>query len=132
MSDSGVRIPVNGTCAVHGCMKITEDGVPVCLTCRNIEVREKATPAGIVTIEDPGTNWKEKADAGRPVAAETQKAQTAGLPTLPARSETFEQHITTCIEFLRGAPMPKDLKHFKAVQKAIQALEKTQEKLNVN
>lgn len=126
MSDMILGYP-NGMCATHG-PKISINGVSQCLKCMSLEAKANARPAGVVTVEDPGDEAmarinklppREQSDqvpVAKPVVAAPKLSAGASVP--------FDAYIDQAIEYLRKAPMPGDLKQFKAVQKAIQQLEK--------
>jgi hypothetical protein len=126
-----------GRCPKCGQDKIQVEGVPTCIMCAS----ENNPGSGLVVqIEDPG------AEALEALLHKTGVQSIAGgvpptpvKPVLPAQvsvksdakvaTTPFQQGITfdTCVKqaisVLKSASMPKDLKSFKAVNKAIKTLE---------
>lgn len=110
-----------GVCQKHRCNMITEDETPICLVCRREEANARTALATAPVAVDPGhdaaMNW-------RSIAADPQQAPAAVMRLQQAPvGLTFEGRIDAAIEILKSCPMPKDLRQFKVVQKAIQNLE---------
>lgn len=119
-------IPMNGKCPKHGCTRITEDGLPVCLVCMKEEALAKAVPVGVVTIEDPGEaaalSWG-KTPTDSPTAPRiAPQAPSKALPAVAGLS--FDEHILKAVEFLQKAPMPGNMAQFKLVANAVKSLQK--------
>ena len=123
------------TCTRCGQMKVqTEGGAAQCLSCSpNID-----NPSMVVTIEDPGDDEINKVlekagvrhlagskpptpikpEAIRPSIAPKVETQKAYVPQVIHGST-----VESALNILRGLPMPKDLKQFKQINKAIKILE---------
>lgn len=119
-------IPMNGKCPKHGCIRITEDGVPVCLVCMKEEALAKAVPVGVVTVEDPGEAaalaWGKSSAGGIKEAVAPPQAPSKALPVVAGL--TFDEHILKAVEFLQKAPMPGNMAQFKLVASAVKSLQK--------
>ena len=122
----------NGVCPRHGTANISVDGQPTCLHCEKEMAKAQAVPVGTVTIGDPGheamlglkTADKETyPDIERmPMISLTAKGKEA--PPVVVKGGTLEQQVGAALAALQSCPMPKDLKAYKAVAKAVAILEK--------
>lgn len=116
----------NGVCPEHGAM-ISRNGAPFCLRCAAEAAKAAATPAGVVDVEDPGHAAMDKVNL---IPARENQTQVAAVvrpqPTFSLAQPTTSDvdAIAKAISILRSAPMPKDMKQFKAISKAIALLEK--------
>lgn len=121
-SDLVVGLP-NGVCQLHNQARININGRTACLKCEAIAAKAIAAPAKALTDVDPGHEamkaiLKDK-DVKIPEAPpEPTKESSKTFAT------TFEAGIKDALEVLEKLPMPKDLKQFKAVNKAVQQLKK--------
>jgi hypothetical protein len=113
----------NGVCPMHGAM-INRNGIPHCLKCAAEAAKALAQPAGIVDCEDPGDevikHLNLRTSTGAPSAL-----TTTGIPITPQPMvQSDADAVTKALDILRTAPMPKDMKVFKQISKAIALLEK--------
>lgn len=123
-----------GVCPRHNAAHISVDGLPVCLRCQAEAAKAQARPVGVVTIADPGhdamqglkTAKTERFPDGSVAATEVKPTQArvpTPRPVVPAGG-SFAEQVERALVALRACPMPKDLKQFKAVAKAVAILEK--------
>ncbi len=134
----------NGVCVRHNAALISMDGRPHCLKCGAEAARLERRPAGTNTVSDPGheamkallkEHIKEiiPAEEAGPEAKQAIGPQKALMPlSLTPAYVDFNEYVVVAVHHLQKAPMPKDLKQFKLIQKAIALLQKasdgTQEK----
>lgn len=120
----------NGVCPRHNAALITMDGRPTCLGCQRDAAKAERRMAEVNTEVDPGHDAlkellkqkiKELPDKELVTAEAKQRTQPL------AAVASFADHMKIAVDHLRKAPMPTDLKAFKAVQKAIGLLEKLTE-----
>lgn len=125
----------SGVCGKCGQAKVHVEGNPTCLLCDS-DNRNKS--GLVVTVEDPGE------EAMRHLLAEHNvfmpKAGEGSVPPVPAKvispvqkvvpqstpvtqNVTFEHEIKRAIDLLQKLPMPKDIKQFKAINRAVKTLE---------
>ncbi len=148
MEDAKIMEWPLGICPKGHGPRIDMNGTPLCLVCdaafvpapvvkeESVDKRFRVVPGEPPPLPpdknfDPGhANMKEFPQL------KGQAAPAQELPVVPRETRvvqtlavggTFEQQVNSAIEALKGCPMPKDLKQFKAVQKAITILEKLQE-----
>jgi hypothetical protein len=116
-----------GACPKCRQYKISVNGESRCINCDS----NNNTGSGLVVdIEDPGEEGIKKVLANSGVAV-----GQGGKPPTPAPREANKQVIAPkvetkatgsvemALEILRSLPMPKDLKQFKQINKAIKILE---------
>ncbi len=136
LEDTGLVIGrPNGLCPRHGTANITVDGHPACLHCDKEAAKAQAVPVGVNDIEDPG----EDAMKGLKTATAEDFGHSRGLlrpgerppqairaasPAVAVKGGTFEEQVGSAVATLRACPMPKNLKSYKAVAKAVALLEK--------
>lgn len=131
---------MNGMLAQGYCDKcrqprLSVNGDTKCLMC---EVEPSAPRGPVSTVEDPGEEKLRGMLAGTGVAIPKAAAQkpaakpeNIGLPKsvdIVPNIYTFDSCITTALAWLKGAPMPNDVKQFKTIQKVIKSLEGLTEK----
>lgn len=136
LEDTGLVVgrPI-GMCQRHGTANITVDGQPTCMLCERDAAKAQAVPVGVNDAEDPGHD----AMKGLKTAAEENfehshlrigepkrpaPAIRAASPAVAVKGGTFEEQVGSALATLRECPMPKDLKQYKAVAKAVAILEK--------
>lgn len=130
-----------GTCPKCHQGLLSVEGRPECIFCK-----EPETSSGIVVnIEDPGeealnavlgkNNVKMAMGGSKPEApvkpslpgvaelVKATKAVSQAIEMPVAKANELEYYIHLALSNLKNAPMPKDLKQFKAIQKAIKILE---------
>lgn len=115
-----------GVCQKHQMVKMfvgaDESALePICVKCQ-AENRPKS--GLVVTTGDPGEDFFKGGPAG------PQKEPTVVRTAVAVNSLTLEDVVVKAINDLNSLPMPKDIKQFKAVQKAIKTLESLVEKFN--
>ena len=127
----------NGVCPRHNVVCISMEGRPTCLRCVADAARANAKPAGVNTEEDPGHGamkgiiMRPPKEGVTPDAAPQNQVDVRKTSTISLQnSSNFASHIQNAIDFLGKAPMPKDLAHFKAVQRAIATLTKITGEVN--
>lgn len=143
---SGVMGLPNGVCNLHG-ERINVNGVPRCLRCEKEAsqapiLSEKPTdprfrlapnangPDPLKALaQDPGHDAMKGLVPGKVaqemLAKETFSEKTPAPETYrPLAEKSLEGCIREVLSILNACPMPKDLKQFKAVQKAILVLTK--------
>jgi hypothetical protein len=122
-----------GRCQKCGQDKISVEGINKCLSC---DSNNNVGSGLIVRVEDPGAEMIDKLLAKAGVASvvggkppepiKPNLVKSAIIPPkLPDYSiPTNEVSIGHAIDILKALPMPKDIKEFKAINKAISILEK--------
>lgn len=114
-----------GNCAKCGRAKIDVHGEIRCILCE----AENNPPSGlVVTVNDPGEARMAQVLAASgiaipKVAKKDEVAKIAVPQTIPSTG-SLESRVELAIGILKSLPMPKDLKQFKAINKAIQSVEK--------
>lgn len=107
-----------GICTIHQVEKLFVNDVPTCVKCK-----AAGTPKLGVTqqVEDPGDAFF----AGQPSTAKiiTSPTAPAGAVAPVVKGNSLEAHINHAISWLTSAPMPKDIKQFKSLQKSITILQ---------
>ena len=125
--------PALGVCSKCGQSKIQVEGNVKCVLCDT----EKSAGSGLtVKTQDPGAELIDKllAKAGvvsipggkppEPIKPNFEAKQVVTAPRTEAQFDVhFEQPIAEAVRLLKNAPMPKDIKQFKAINKAIKTLE---------
>jgi hypothetical protein len=114
-----------GNCAKCGKAKIDVHGEIRCIFCE----AEKNVPSGLVVkIDDPGEAKMAQVLAASGIAI--PKAPKLGvtrndvMPQNLQNNFSLEARVEQALGILKSLPMPKDLKQFKAINKAIQSVEK--------
>jgi uncharacterized Zn finger protein (UPF0148 family) len=116
-------------CPKCGVSKVDVHGEIRCLRCE----AEYNPPSGLeVKIQDPGEDQISRvlAAAGVAMARPIKKAEgTTEVVKEIKKVEvtdtmTFEEKVTRAVNILKNLPMPKDIKQFKAINKAIASVEK--------
>lgn len=118
-----------GTCAKCGMDKLQVDGIQKCVFCE----RENTQGSGLVVdIDDPGE------DAIKQILSKVGVAEVVGgKPPVPIKPDVKPiinvspkvqvvpqgSGIEQALAILRSLPMPKDIKQFKSINKAIKILE---------
>lgn len=124
-----------GYCTVHKIDKMfvgLEDATePTCVRC----VADATPKLGrIQNVEDPGEEYFRhgKSDAKITVLEPTHGAESSlSGPIIPViKGNSLESHITHAISWLTSAPLPKDVKQFKSLQKSITILQGLLENVN--
>ena len=117
-----------GVCTKHNIEKmfvgLDTNVEPTCVKC----VADATPKLGrLQTAHDPGEKFfnKNAAVSAQPIV---EKAVVYGRNDLPQL--TLETVVEIAVQNLNQLPMPKDIKQFKAVQKAIKTLESLVEKSN--
>jgi hypothetical protein len=123
-----------GRCTKCGMDRLQVEGVTKCVVC---DV-ESVSSGLIVDIEDPGEEEINRvlASAGvkqlegskpptpiKPEAIRTVIASKVGTQKSTVPQVTCGATVIEALNILRGLPMPKDLKQFKQINKAIKILE---------
>jgi hypothetical protein len=112
-----------GTCEHCGSEKLQVEGEVKCIVCQS---KDAPTSGLMVTKEDPGEEELNKLLAkckvhvppgGKPPIPPTAP------PIKPVAQESPDSGIAQAIAILKAVPMPKDIKQFKAINKAIKTLE---------
>jgi len=123
-----------GYCTIHKMDKMfvgLEDATePTCVRC----VADATPKLGRTqNVEDPGEEFFKhggKSDAKITVVEAEHGAKIAG-PTAPVvKGNSLEAHISNAVSWLQSAPMPKDIKQFKSLQKSITILQSLLENTN--
>lgn len=117
----------NGSCQKHGIPLINKDGRPHCLRCASDAAKLEIRNVEVNTLPDPGHEGMRSIVPVVAKADDTQQVPSAVkmvAPTALTPLVNFREHMATAIAHLKKAPMPKDISQFKAVQKAINLLEK--------
>lgn len=112
-----------GDCAKCGKAKIDVHGEIRCLSCE----AEHNPPSGLVVkIDDPGEEKMRQvlAASGVVLPKTTKQLEVAQQTIKAAAPVSFEERIQQACEILKTLPMPKDINQFKAINKAIKAVEK--------
>ena len=125
----------NGQCQRHGSM-INRNGLPWCPKCE----QEATRAAKQLVVEEKYIPTVDELNAiGRVTETDTGVAQTRiTVPQRPTNApqrvanETFKGCIARAVSVLAACPMPRDLKAFKLVQKAIANLEAATKTTEVN
>lgn len=130
-----------GQCPIHHIDKMSVgssdmDAVPICIKCK-ADAEPKTGRTQIV--EDPGegffqgkgTNAKvHVVDTSVNSSGVGKMAVTAVAGTPQLNRAPLETYISQALQILSNAPMPKDLKQFKSLQKAIKILGELTENQN--
>jgi hypothetical protein len=119
----GALQPGNGMCPSHGSM-INRNGAPYCLQCAAEAAKAVAQPVGVVDCADPGHEAManiQALPASEPGASVSQPPRISRVDKV---APTDDNAIEKAIAILRTAPMPRDMKVFKQISKAIALLEK--------
>lgn len=116
---------MNGFCQKHGPMIQVGDR-NACLKCESITAKANAQPAGIVT-EEPPAGWMPTLGE----AAPAKKDRVVALPK-PVAGLSLEAAVGNAILSLQACPMPKSIKNFKTIQKAIENLQRVIEENTPN
>lgn len=126
--------PALGTCQKCGQSKIQVEGNVKCLLC-DVEAGNSGL---VVKVEDPGHDMMDKLLAkagvtnipgGKPPEAirsisRVETAKVVEVPRVEAKAIVVSgSGIDQALQILRALPMPKDIKQFKAINKAIKILE---------
>jgi hypothetical protein len=112
-----------GNCVKCGKAKIDVHGEIRCLSCE----AEHNPPSGLVVkIDDPGEEKMRQvlAASGVVLPKTTKQPEVVTQNTKVAVPVSFEERIQQVCEILKTLPMPKDINQFKAINKAIKAVEK--------
>ncbi len=133
LEDTGLVVGrPNGVCERHGTAKIMVDSNIECLMCNKEAAHAQAVPVGVNAIEDPGhegmkglktadvEDFDHSRGLLRPGAAQAIRAAS---PAVAVKGGTFAEQVGSAVATLKACPMPKDLKSFKAVAKAVKILE---------
>lgn len=116
-------LTVQGRCSICGQPKLAVEGTNQCLQC---DIGPSAPVGPVSKYCDPGEDKLREVLAGRGVVVKKVDA----LPAAPVKFDALS--LTDCImqalSILGSAPMPKDIKQFKSIQKAIKTLEGLVEK----
>lgn len=122
-----------GYCTIHKMDKMfvgLEDATePTCVRC----VADATPKLGRTqNVEDPGEEFFKhgKSDAKITTVEVTHGAEIAGPIAPVVKATSLESHITHAISWLQSAPMPKDIKQFKSLQKSITILQSLLENTN--
>ncbi len=122
-----------GFCQIHkmdkmfvGLQDATE---PTCVRC----VADATPKLGRnQNVEDPGEDFFKtgKSDAKITTLDITPGVKIAGPVAPVIKATSLEAHITNAVSWLTSAPMPKDIKQFKSLQKSITILQSLLENAN--
>lgn len=126
-----------GYCTIHKMDKMfvgLEDATePTCVRC----VADATPKMGRTqTVEDPGDGYftkGEKTDAKITVVSTSNKTSAVKLETpkvILSERAPLADYVHQAIAILSQAPMPKDIKQFKSLQKALTILESLVENTN--
>lgn len=122
-----------GYCTIHKMDKMfvgLEDATePTCVRC----VADATPKLGRTqNVEDPGEEFFKhgKSDAKITVVDTEHGAKIAGPVAAVVKGNSLEAHITHAVSWLQSAPMPKDIKQFKSLQKSITILQSLLENTN--
>lgn len=125
-----------GRCQKCGQDKISVEGINKCLSC---DSNNNVGSGLVVSVEDPGAEMIDKllAKAGvaqvvgekppepiKPNLAPRQRVETPKAVATNPQISSSQANIGYAIDILKSLPMPKDIKQFKAINKAISILEK--------
>ncbi len=116
----------SGVCPTHGTM-IFRNGLPHCLQCSAAAAKGVAgnVVAEVETKPAPDEINRPKPHLREPDFEKQVSTEAAGaLQGKRTIYELDDNPIKTALNVLRTVPMPKDLKQFKTIQKAIALLEK--------
>lgn len=112
-----------GDCAKCGKAKIDVHGEIRCLSCE----AEQNPPSGLVVkVDDPGEEKMRQvlAASGVVIPKAVKQLESVQQTIKVAVPVSFEERIQQVCEILKTLPMPKDINQFKAINKAIKAVEK--------
>jgi len=112
-----------GACTKCGKDKIDVHGEIRCIHCE----AEHNPPSGLVVkIDDPGEERMRQilAASGVAIPKAVKQDQKMTVPSQTTGTGSLESRIELSLEILKNLPMPKDMKQFKAINKAIKAVEK--------
>lgn len=118
-----------GNCAKCGKAKIDVHGEIRCLSCE----AEHNPPSGLVVkIDDPGEEKMRQVLAASGVVLPKTVKQPETVHQVvkeivkieKTECMTLEEKVRSICELLKTLPMPKDINQFKAINKAIKAVEK--------
>lgn len=119
-------LTVQGRCSKCGQPKLAVEGTNQCLQC---DIGPSAPVGPVSKYCDPGEDKLREVLAGRGVVV--KKTDVLHIPEItPGKFEplSLKDCITQALSILGSAPMPKDIKQFKSIQKAIKTLEGLVEK----
>jgi uncharacterized Zn finger protein (UPF0148 family) len=113
-----------GSCKKCGKDKIDVDGEIRCLSC---EATPNPPSGLVVKVDDPGEERMRQVLASSGVAIPKAVRSERVVETIREVSKlplTIEEQVNKVIQILNTLPMPKDIKQFKAINKAVKAVEK--------
>lgn len=117
-----------GFCQIHQMDKMFVNDEVRCIKCHAAGEKKIGR---VQTVEDPGEAFFNKdAKATTPTFTHGANSDLNG-PVVPVvKGNSLESHISHAISWLTSAPMPKDLKQFKSLQKSITILQSLLENTN--
>lgn len=129
-------IASTGVCQRCGQPKLQVEGAIKCIMC---EGPQQPSSGLVVTVADPGHDAMRRVlaeqnvfvpkadDSAKPLVSKPQVTSKAPSVqperTIIAQNVTFESVIKQAIDLLQNLPMPKDIKQFKSVNRAVKTLE---------
>lgn len=116
-----------GNCTKCGMEKIAVNEAIKCIRC---DMPAKPLSGLVVNTEDPGEDK----------ISHVLAASGVGIPKIPKKEQkevavvkrSFEEEVKHIADQLRSLPIPRDIKQFKAVNRAIKSVEKILGEQNAN
>lgn len=103
------------TCEHCGNLKVQVNDAFICLSCSG-KKSPKPNP-NYTPPKDPGEDWFNKGQNSVPEVPKSAPIQTIAKP-----AQSLIACVKQAVAIMESAPMPKDIKEFKAVTKAIKYL----------